>query len=122
MLILVIVALLIAIFAVIFALQNTIMVTVTFLFWQFNGSLALILLVTLAVGAVVTFLAYLPALIRNHRSVRKLRRQATTLEKDLNENKQHLADALLKLQTQSTPSQPPETPTIQPPDQPATPT
>lgn len=119
MLILSIVALVIAIFAVIFALQNTIMVTVTFLFWQFNGSLALILLVTLAVGAVVTFLAYLPGLIRNHSLVRKLRRQATTLENDLNENKQHLADALLKLQSQSTPSQPPEAPTIHP-DQPAT--
>jgi putative membrane protein len=117
-LILFIAALVIAIFAVIFALQNTIMVTVTFLFWQFNGSLALILLVTLAIGAVVTFLAYLPALLRNHSSMRKLRKQATALEKDLNENKQHLADALLKLQTQSASSQPPETPTM-PPDQPA---
>ena len=116
MLFFVILALLFAIFAVVFALQNTGSTVVTFLFWQFHGSLALILIVTLVVGAAVAFLFYLPNLIRHHSSMRKLRKHATELESNLNENKQHLADALLKLQEQPTSSQPPQT-TTNPPDQ-----
>jgi len=47
---LLIIALLIAILAVIFALQNAIPVSITFLVWKTEGSLALVLLVALAVG------------------------------------------------------------------------
>ena len=45
-------ALIIAAVAVIFALQNTSAVTVTFFFWNFHGSLALVLLGALADRAV----------------------------------------------------------------------
>lgn len=120
MLFFVILALLIAIFAVVFALQNIGITEVTFLFWHFHGSLALILIVTLVVGAAVAFLFYLPSLIRHHSSMRKLRRHANELENNLNENKQHLADALLKLQGQPAPTPPPQS-TTEPPNQ-STPT
>ncbi len=116
MLFFVILALLIAIFAIVFALQNTATVTISFLVWHFQGSLALILIVTLLVGAAIAFLVYLPSILRHHRSIRRLRRQASELESNLNENKQHLADALLKLQEPPAPTSPPQS-TTKPPDQ-----
>jgi uncharacterized integral membrane protein len=60
----IIIALVIAIIAVIFALQNLTAVSVSFLFWNIHGSLALVLLVTLAVGVLISLLASLPGLIR----------------------------------------------------------
>lgn len=110
-------ALFIAVIAVIFALQNTLPVTISFLFWQFHGSLALVLLVALAVGAVISFLASLPTLLRGQWSMRKLRKQAAELESNLNDHKQRLEEAQNRLQAQSTPIQPTET-SAKPPDQP----
>ncbi len=46
-----IVALGLAILTVIFALQNAIPVAMIFLVWQFEGSLALVLMLTFALGA-----------------------------------------------------------------------
>ena len=111
-------ALIIAVIAVIFALQNAAPVTISFLFWKFHGSLALVLLLALAVGAVISFLASLPTLLRGQWSIRKLRKQATELESNLNDHKQRLEEAQLKLKAQTTPVQPPET-SAEPPDQPA---
>jgi putative membrane protein len=103
----VILAILILILAVIFALQNTVAVAVSFLFWQFHGSLALVLIVALAAGLVISFFAYLPSLLRNHMTGRKLHRQITDLEGTLAEHKQRLADALIKVQDQSASTNPP---------------
>jgi len=125
-------ALIIAIIAVIFALQNTLIVTVSFIIWKFTGSLALVLLLALAVGALISFLASLPAIVRGKWSLRSLRKQAsklessitehkqrlTELESSLTEHKQRLEEAHLKLQTQSAPAQSTEN-SVQPPDQPA---
>ncbi len=110
MLIFIILAFLILIFAIIFALQNTVAVTIYFLFWQFHGSLALVLIVSLVAGLVISFLAYLPSLLRGHWSGRKLRKQITELEGSLAEHKQHLEDALLKQQSSSEPAKNPESP------------
>lgn len=60
----IIIALLIAIVAVVFALQNTAAVTVSFLFWSINGSLALVLLLTLLTGVLISVLVSLPGLVR----------------------------------------------------------
>ena len=49
----IVLALLIAIVAVVFAVQNTAMITVSFLVWSFEGSLALVLLATLLVGVLI---------------------------------------------------------------------
>ena len=117
MLIFVILALLILMFAVIFALQNTVNVTVVFLFWQLHGSLALVLLVALGAGMLISFLAYLPSLLRGQWSMRKLRKQTTELESNLAEHKQRLEEAHLKLQSLSTPAQPSEA-SLPSPDQP----
>jgi putative membrane protein len=90
-------ALFIALLAVVFALQNTMMVTVAFLFWKFDGSLALVLLLALAVGALISFLASLPSLVRGGLSRRTLRKRADELESNLNLERQHLEEAQLHL-------------------------
>lgn len=105
----IILALLILIFAVIFALQNTTAVTVFFLFWQFHGSLALVLLIAMGAGLVISVLACLPTILRGQWSLRKLRKHTTELETNLEERKQRLDEAMLKLQVQSEPIQPGET-------------
>ena len=51
--------------AVLFILQNVSVVTITFLYWQFNGSMALVLLLALVVGSIITLLFLLPSLIRD---------------------------------------------------------
>ncbi len=108
MLVFIILALLLALLAVVFALQNTITVTITFLFWQFTGSLALVLLVALAAGMLVSFLAYLPSLIRGRLAARRMRKHATELESNLAEHKQRLQEAELKLQGQPPAGQQPD--------------
>lgn len=62
---LIILALLIAVVAVIFALQNTALVTISFLFWQFDGSLALVVLLAVLTGVLISVLASLPSIIKN---------------------------------------------------------
>ena len=59
-----IVSLLIAICAVVFALQNQEIVSIKFLAWRFDGSLALILLLTFAGGFVASALMSLAAQFR----------------------------------------------------------
>ncbi len=105
MLIFIVLALIILLLAVIFALQNTAAVTISFLFWQFHGSLALVLLVALFAGLLISFLTYLPTLLRTNWSSRKLRKHMTELETNLADHKQRLDEALLKLQSQSPASQ-----------------
>lgn len=67
------VSLLVAILAVAFALQNNAPATLNFLSWKFEGSLALVILCAVAAGALMSFFASLPSLLRlkwdlrNHR-------------------------------------------------------
>ena len=89
-------SLFIAILAVIFALQNTMVVTVSFLFWHFTGSLALVLLAALATGAVVSILASIPSLVRNQISSRSQKKKITESEATLNEHKTRLEEAQKK--------------------------
>lgn len=77
------VAILVAALAVIFAVQNTELVTVDFLFWSFQGSLALILLVALAAGAIASSLASIPSMFRSHRSVAGQHRKVEQLEAEV---------------------------------------
>lgn len=70
-------AMLIAAFSVTFALQNTVPVTVTFLSWSFDSSLAMVLLLTPAMGGFIVALVSTPwTLSRQWTSVRQSRRIA----------------------------------------------
>lgn len=74
-----------AIGAVIFAMQNITPVTVTLGFWRFENSLALVLLVTLGLGALIAGLVTSPAMIRRQWTIARLGRQVADLERRLAE-------------------------------------
>ncbi len=84
-------ALLIALVAVVFALQNATTVTIAFLAWHFDGSLALLLLLTLAVGFLIGWLAATPSLFRHRLEKKSLRKQIAKLEEHLEEERARLA-------------------------------
>ena len=75
----IVLALIIAIVAVVFAVQNTSVVTVSFLVWSFDGSLALVLLATLLVGVLISLLASTPGLIRGKWHTSRDRKKLTSL-------------------------------------------
>lgn len=89
----IIIALLIAIIAVIFALQNVTAITISFLFWSYNGSLALVLLITLAVGVLISLLASLPGLIRGKWTISNQKKKLSALETERNTFKQKAEEA-----------------------------
>ena len=72
----------VAVVAVIFALQNNVPVTVSLIFWSFNGSLALVLLLAIGVGAIIAGLVSSPAVIGGRWAAARLRRQVAALEGD----------------------------------------
>ena len=69
--------------SVVFVLQNITPITVTFLTWELSGSLAVILLLALLAGALITALVLLPSFIRAELTIRKLKKQNKKLEDDL---------------------------------------
>lgn len=71
----VILGIIVAIGGVSFALQNTVPVTVTFLVWRFDSSLAMVLLISLALGALIVALVSTPATLKAQWSASRLRRQ-----------------------------------------------
>ncbi len=84
MLIFIIIALIIAIIGVVFALQNPVTITVTFVFWSFHGSLALVLLGTLAVGVLISLLASLPGLMRGKWTASSQKKKLAAIETERN--------------------------------------
>jgi putative membrane protein len=83
--ILLILALLVAVVAVIFALQNPTAITVSFLVWKFDQSLALILLLALALGVIIGLLTILPSVIRSKWQLSARKKKIDALEKSLQE-------------------------------------
>ncbi len=79
--------------SVIFISQNIMVVTVTFLSWQIVGSLALILLLTLICGVVITLLVILPSLIKDDFYLSAIKKQKKELENELAKTKQTLVEA-----------------------------
>jgi putative membrane protein len=95
--ILLILALVVAVLAVIFAVQNTATVTLAFLAWRINGPLALVLLVALAVGALISLLASLPTLIKGRLRVASQKRRLANLEASLSDCTKKLSQAQSQL-------------------------
>ncbi len=69
--------------AVVFALQNITTVTVMFLSYQFEGSLALIILLAVAVGVVVSLLLSLPGVITRSLKISSLKRHNEKLKDEM---------------------------------------
>lgn len=78
-----------AIVAALFAMQNITPVTVMVGFWSFEGSLALVLLATLGLGALIAGLVSSPAMIRRQWNVARLGRQVAELERKLADSERH---------------------------------
>ena len=72
-----------AIGAVLFALQNTALVVVTLARWSVEGSLAVVLLLAVGVGVLITALLTTPTVIRAQWAAKRLRRQVTELERQI---------------------------------------
>ena len=64
MVFLVIVGLIIAVAAILFAFQNATVVTISLGVWQFKQSLAIILLATLGLGIIISLLLSVPTIIK----------------------------------------------------------
>ncbi len=79
-------AVIIAIIAVIFGLQNPVNVTVNFLFWKFEGSLALVLLITFGLGFITSLLTSLPGIIRRKKETLNTKRSTEESKKPTKED------------------------------------
>lgn len=108
-------ALLIAVIAVIFALQNTMTVAISFLAWEITGSLSLVLLITLAIGAVIGLLVLTPSAIKNTIAASNHRKRIGMLEKQLDEQKARIDE--LERPKSTLPSYESPTPESTPPHQ-----
>ena len=76
-------ALFIAVLAVIFAIQNNDQTIVQFAIWKFEESQALVLLITLAAGALISFFFSLPSNIKTRWTIRQQRKKLNELEMNL---------------------------------------
>jgi lipopolysaccharide assembly protein A len=114
-------ALLIAVIAVIFALQNTMTVTISFLAWEITGSLSLVLLITLAIGALIGLLVLAPTAIRSRIAVSRDRKRMGMLEKELDEQRLRIADLEKPTPAIPAPEPPNPDPVLSPPAEPPQP-
>lgn len=76
-------ALLIAFALILFAVQNSALVTVTFLAYHFEGSLALILIVVFASGVLTGILMAIPSFWRKRSALREQRKKVKQLEESV---------------------------------------
>lgn len=110
-------SLIIAVLAVIFALQNTAEVSVTFLAWTTKGSQAWVLLMALIAGAAISYFASLPTLVKDKWQARSQRKKLIELEGSLAVYKQKLEEAQTLLSAQEQKSNLPDKPAEQIPAQ-----
>jgi uncharacterized integral membrane protein len=88
----------IALLAILFALQNPNLVTLNLLGWEYRQSLALVLLLTLAIGVVVGLLVSIPAVIRRGWRVSRFQKQTDTLTDLLQTTEQQVATEAQRVQ------------------------
>ena len=82
----------IAVLGIVFALQNAVPVTLAFLVWRIDSSLALVLLLALAAGVLVSFLATLPSLLKGGWTISGQKRQIKRLEAQITDYQTQLAE------------------------------
>ena len=104
-----ILALAFAIVAVIFALQNPNIVTVSLFGYPFEGSLALVILVAVAVGILIGVLVMTPGRVKSSLSNARNRKKIGELEVNLEEQKAKLSQAEKPAPPAQVPAAPEET-------------
>ncbi len=78
-----ILALILTILVAIFAVQNNTAINITFLAWSIDGSLALTLIITFALGILLGLLVSTPAWLKKTHQSATLKKNIRVLEKDL---------------------------------------
>ena len=81
-----------AIVGVAFAMQNNVPVTVNFLLWRFDSSLAMVLLLALACGAIIVALLTTPATLKWQWQLARQKRRIEDLERTCNGQLSRIAD------------------------------
>jgi|SRR5688572_19037487 uncharacterized integral membrane protein len=88
-----VIALAFAILAVIFALANPVIVTMSFFGREVEGSLALFILLAVVLGVVMGMVVMVPGTIKHSLELRNHRKRIDGLEKSLDEQKAKIAKA-----------------------------
>ncbi len=97
MILLLIIGLFIGGAAVVFAFQNITTITVSFLSWQLEGTLAVIILLAIASGVLFGALVLLPGTIKKDFQISSLKKQNSKLEKELADKKNEVESEKSKL-------------------------
>jgi putative membrane protein len=110
--ILLIFSFIIAFIAILFAVQNTSVTTIRFLWWETEGSIALVLFIALVAGALISYLATAPSQIKGRMAVSNQRKRISELENQLNSVQGELEETkdILKQIEEKTPSEEDEVP------------
>lgn len=74
--------------ALLFALQNTAVVALSFLGWQFESSLALLILMAFAAGIIVSLLVSIPSAVKDSFRIMSLKKENRKLADALTECRQ----------------------------------
>ena len=83
-----IIAIVVAILGVVFALQNAVPITVSFLTWKFQSSLALVLLLSIAIGVLLSLMVSIPSKIKNMKLISNQKKRIRELEQGLQSKKE----------------------------------
>jgi lipopolysaccharide assembly protein A len=78
---------------IVFLLQNIVPVSVSFLAWQFDGSLAIIVILAVVIGMIISWLLAIPDMLR----LSDLKSHNKRLQKDLDIHRQKLSETEGKL-------------------------
>jgi putative membrane protein len=108
--ILLIFSFIIAFLAIIFAIQNTAVTPIRFLIWESEGSLALILFIAMAAGALISYLVTAPSQIRGRMTISNQRKHIAEVESQLSSTQEELQKTQTQLQemeSQQTAQEPP---------------
>jgi len=82
----------VAISGVAFALQNNVPVTVTFLLWRVDSTLAMVLLLALALGAIIVALISTPTTLRRQWQLSRQQKEIAALQSTVAELRNRVAD------------------------------
>lgn len=77
--------------ALLFALQNNDIVALTFMGWQFESSLALLVIVSVAVGMLISMLAFLPSAVSGSLRIMGLKSENRRLADEMARREEFLA-------------------------------
>jgi uncharacterized integral membrane protein len=96
-----------AIVGVAFAMQNNVPVTVNFLLWRFDSSLAMVLLLALALGAITIALLTTPATLKRQWLLSRQKRRIEELERNDESQRRRIAELEAHVPAEPAPAPPP---------------